>query len=119
MSRPGCAPGSLLAPWPEEMNRRVATLRRDSISRRPSARATTCSPKGWTRRHIHVTGNTVIDALLDDRREASTTSPERCAPSSTRRFSFLDPRSRMILVTGHRRENFGERLREHLPRAAR
>jgi len=54
---------------------------------------------------IHVTGNTVIDALLDVARRvhSDTGLQQRFA----QQFSFIDPAKRLILVTGHRRENFG------------
>lgn len=55
---------------------------------------------------VHITGNTVIDALLDvTGRLKSDTSI--CA-ALDERFRFLDADKRLILVTGHRRENFGE-----------
>jgi UDP-N-acetylglucosamine 2-epimerase (non-hydrolysing) len=53
-----------------------------------------------------VTGNTVIDALLavvDKLRHDALAQRELAE-----RFAFLDPAKRLILVTGHRRENFGE-----------
>lgn len=54
---------------------------------------------------VHVTGNTVIDALLDvvDKIESQPALKGDLAA----RFPFLDPSRRLILVTGHRRENFG------------
>jgi UDP-N-acetylglucosamine 2-epimerase (non-hydrolysing) len=56
--------------------------------------------------HVVVTGNTVIDALLEVVRklkQSPTTQRELDA-----QFSFLDDSKRLILVTGHRRENFGD-----------
>ena len=56
--------------------------------------------------HIHLTGNTVIDALME------TVERLRSAPSAGTelrgRFSYLDLDLPLILVTGHRRENFGD-----------
>ncbi len=55
---------------------------------------------------IVVTGNTVIDALLDvvDRLKTDRALAETMAA----KFAFLSPAKRLILVTGHRRENFGD-----------
>jgi UDP-N-acetylglucosamine 2-epimerase (non-hydrolysing) len=98
----GLRTGNLQAPWPEEMNRRIATL------------ATTlhCAPTRWAADNllvegvaadaIHVTGNTVIDALLATaERERANTEHWQSA------YSFLGHR-RLVLITGHRRESFGE-----------
>ena len=55
---------------------------------------------------IHITGNTVVDALLwvskklDDDKDATAKLDGR--------FKMLDPKKRLILITGHRRENFGK-----------
>jgi len=54
---------------------------------------------------IVVTGNTVIDALIDVRDRLAPGSAERAALDS--RFSYLNAKKRMVLVTGHRRESFG------------
>jgi UDP-N-acetylglucosamine 2-epimerase (non-hydrolysing) len=69
---------------------------------------------------IHVTGNTVIDALLWVR-EKIASSPEM-RQRFDQNFGFLEPHKRLVLVTGHRRENFGdgfERICQALVRIAR
>ncbi len=105
------------APWPEEMNRRVA----DPLSRWCFA------PTEWSAANlraeriptanVHVTGNTVVDALLWVRNELKARGASRDVPGSCgvpAGFSgrFFAPREagrpRWILVTGHRRESFGE-----------
>ena len=55
---------------------------------------------------IEVTGNTVIDALFQITDKIK--SDEGLQEELNRQFSFLDRNKRLILVTGHRRENFGE-----------
>jgi UDP-N-acetylglucosamine 2-epimerase (non-hydrolysing) len=55
---------------------------------------------------IVVTGNTVVDALLTVVDKLRTDAALK--QQMQERFSFLDPSRRLILVTGHRRENFGE-----------
>lgn len=54
---------------------------------------------------IHVTGNTVVDALLGC--VATIQSDALVTKQLAARFSFLSAERRIVLVTGHRRENFG------------
>jgi UDP-N-acetylglucosamine 2-epimerase (non-hydrolysing) len=117
----GLRTGNLDAPWPEEANRvlmsRIATLH--------------FAPTAWARRNlmregvpanrIHVTGNTVVDALLWVRRRLATSGecPESVRfsglPDNFLKFLILGQNRpslpadhpRFILVTGHRRESFG------------
>lgn len=86
-------------PFPEEMNRLVAGhLARWHFVPTQRARQNLLR-EGISDAAIHVTGNTVIDALLD---VASTDWPLTVS---------LDPHKRLLLVTTHRRENFGKPLR--------
>lgn len=105
----GLRTGEIYSPWPEELNRLIC----DSIARWYFA------PTELARRnlllenknheHIIVTGNTVIDALkhvvkvLDNNGALSSAIREK--------FPSLDDERRMVLVTGHRRENFGTNFR--------
>jgi len=102
----GLRTGNLYAPWPEEANRRL-TAPLASIHFAPTEQSrTNLMAEGIDPAAIHVTGNTVIDALLDvaARIERDTVLHHHLAA----RFPFLDPCKRMVLVTGHRRENFGD-----------
>ncbi len=99
----------LTAPFPEELNRQMTgrmarfhfaptTTSRDNLLR-----------EGVTMDSILVTGNTVIDALFAvvsriDKEPLYATQLKAAVESKGYRFS----QNRMILVTGHRRENFGE-----------
>jgi UDP-N-acetylglucosamine 2-epimerase (non-hydrolysing) len=68
---------------------------------------------------ISVTGNTVIDALLMIKGKIDTN--QDLEKSLSERFAFLDKTKKMILVTGHRRESFGdgfERICEALAKTA-
>ncbi len=102
----GLRTGNMYAPWPEEMNRsvvgRIATLHFAPTRR---ARQSLVS-EGIKDGAIHVTGNTVIDALqqVAERLQAD----QALRRQFDERFSFLHPEKRLILVTGHRRENFGD-----------
>ncbi|MBI1920637.1 MAG: UDP-N-acetylglucosamine 2-epimerase (non-hydrolyzing) [Geobacter sp.] len=93
------------APFPEEINRRVAGCVADyHFAPTPAARCNLLG-EGVPPESVFVTGNTVIDALFSIIGRIQHDSPllERLAG----RFPFLDPAKRLVLVTGHRRENFG------------
>ncbi len=93
------------APWPEEMNRRLTGVLA-SIHFAPTNTAKEhLLREGIAENTIHVTGNTVIDALLDVAGGLQKNAAARAALDA--QFSFLDARKKLILVTGHRRENFG------------
>ena len=102
----GLRTGDLQAPWPEEANRRL-TAPITTLHFAPTARSRdNLLAENLPAGSIHVTGNTVIDALLAvvGRIEAEPA----LATSLAARFPFLDAGKRLVLVTGHRRENFGE-----------
>ena len=100
----GLRTGNIYSPWPEEINRK-ATSAMARLHFAPTEGAaqnlvTEGTPVEW----IAITGNTVIDALLD-----VSNRLERDAKQSTNFDSEfgIDPSKRLILVTGHRRESFG------------
>lgn len=100
----GLRTGNLYSPWPEEANRRLtaplASLHfAPTISSRDNLRAE------GIRDGIYVTGNTVIDALL--KIVARIERDEALQRQLAAQFFFLKPGKRLLLVTGHRRENFG------------
>lgn len=92
------------APFPEEMNRQVCGVLADLHFAPTEAARLNLLQAGVADAIVCVTGNTVVDALL--------TVVERIkAPAMQNKFAdqfdFLDHMKRLILVTGHRRENFG------------
>lgn len=94
------------SPWPEEMNR-CLTGRVADIHFAPTVKSqANLTLEGIDENTIHITGNTVIDALLQVVERIRT--DVNLTQAFERRFSFLDKTKRMILVTGHRRENFGQ-----------
>lgn len=102
----GLRTGNLYSPWPEEGNRKLTgALARWNFSPTISARNNLLR-EGVDPASVHVTGNTVIDALLQVTTRLDADSALR--QQFTREFAFLAPSRRMVLVTGHRRENFGE-----------
>ncbi|MGD0499568.1 MAG: UDP-N-acetylglucosamine 2-epimerase (non-hydrolyzing) [Bryobacteraceae bacterium] len=97
----GLRTGDMTQPFPEEMNR-VVTSRIAAWHFAPTARAAEAlRGEGVARERIVVTGNTGIDAMLYVR-DALASGALR-APD----WPWLDPDKRVILVTSHRRENFG------------
>ncbi|TDT93670.1 UDP-N-acetylglucosamine 2-epimerase [Azorhizobium sp. AG788] len=95
----------LTQPWPEEMNRQVVDrMARDLFSPTEQSAAHLRDERAPGR--IFVTGNTVIDALLMTLGRIDADAELKA--TLDRQFSFLDPGRRLVLVTGHRRENFGE-----------
>lgn len=102
----GLRTGNKLAPFPEEMNRRLTGAIADlHFAPTPVAQANLLR-EGVASGAIHVTGNTVIDALLAVVHKLR--HDDVAQKSLQERFAFLDATKRLILVTGHRRENFGE-----------
>ncbi|WP_407306236.1 non-hydrolyzing UDP-N-acetylglucosamine 2-epimerase [Desulfosporosinus sp. SB140] len=103
----GLRTGNKYSPFPEEMNRRLASVLTDFHFAPTETAQRNLLQEGIAPEKVFVTGNTVIDALL------ATVEPN---------YSFLDPEiqsivkqgetSRMVLVTTHRRENLGEPMRQ-------
>lgn len=102
----GLRTGDIYAPWPEEGNR-CLTAPLTSLHFAPTERAReNLRRENIDDARIEVTGNTVIDALLQvtARIEADAALSAELAA----RFPFLDESKKLVLVTGHRRENFGD-----------
>jgi UDP-N-acetylglucosamine 2-epimerase (non-hydrolysing) len=101
----GLRTGNIYSPWPEEMNRRLTGVI-TTMHFAPTVQARrNLIAEGVETDKIIITGNTVIDALqyvaaaLEEDAELNQKSRDL--------FPFIDPRKQLILVTGHRRENFG------------
>lgn len=106
----GLRTGDMMAPWPEEANRRLTgVLAEWHFAPTETARQNLLNENIPATR-IWVTGNTVIDALLMVR-ERITQSPD-LSQQLRDRLGLIDDQRRMILVTGHRRENIGEPFRQ-------
>ena len=101
----GLRTGNIMAPWPEEMNRCLTSVLAKLHFPPTEGSRQSLLREGYDDKQIHITGNTVIDALLEvvDR----IRNDESIRSKLDEEFSFLDKSRRLILVTGHRRENFG------------
>jgi UDP-N-acetylglucosamine 2-epimerase (non-hydrolysing) len=102
----GLRSGDLTSPWPEELNRRIVSLT-TRLHCAPTDRSReNLLREGVPSDNIQVTGNTVIDALLWTLdRESTSASPW------PKKYEWLD-KERMILITGHRRENLGKGIQQ-------
>ncbi|CAB3692289.1 MULTISPECIES: non-hydrolyzing UDP-N-acetylglucosamine 2-epimerase [Achromobacter] len=104
----GLRTGDLAKPFPEEMNRRVVDAVGDWLFA-PTAQSRANLLRENLSGRITVTGNTVIDALA---MTCAKLAPEGAlAQQLAARYGWLDPQRRLLLVTGHRRESFGEGFR--------
>lgn len=106
----GLRTDNLLEPWPEEMNRRVTGILAD-LHFAPTRKA--CDNllrEGVPPDRIRITGNTVIDALLDAVKIIQT--DEGIRRRLLDKYQFLNSEKRLILVTAHRRESFGPKFDE-------
>ncbi|MCQ2379661.1 MAG: UDP-N-acetylglucosamine 2-epimerase (non-hydrolyzing) [Victivallaceae bacterium] len=105
----GLRTGNRRSPWPEEMNRQLAS-RLATIHFAPTEAAReNLLREAVDPETVHVTGNTVIDALFEAVRIIDGDSGLQRRLEG--KFDFLDPAMKLVLVTGHRRESFGEGLR--------
>lgn len=106
----GLRTGDLQAPWPEEANRKLITvIAQTHFAPTPRSRANLLA-EGVDPGRILLTGNTVIDALLYMLGRLRRESGLRAGVEE--RLPRLDPGKRLLLVTNHRRENFGPGMEE-------
>ena len=101
----GLRSGNIYQPWPEEINRRIVAPIADQHFAPTQTAADALLRENIDPAQIHVTGNTVIDALHWTRAKiAADPSLASGLDEVAKRFAG----KRLILVTTHRRENFGE-----------
>lgn len=93
----GLRTGNIHMPWPEEMNRKLISSMASLHFAPTQYSQNHLLKEGISSNKIFVTGNTVIDALFFTLKN-----------SKRPHFDFIASNKRLILVTGHRRENFGE-----------
>ena len=101
----GLRTGNIYSPWPEEGNRKL-TAALATLHFAPTATSKqNLLKEGVSEISIKVTGNTVIDALLDVVKKLEIN--DELEKQFGEQFSFLNSSKKLILVTGHRRESFG------------
>lgn len=101
----GLRSGDLHSPWPEEGNRQLIS-KVASLHFTPTEKATAALKAEGIQKGVYQVGNTVIDALiLADKKIAHNNQ-------FAAKFPDIDFSRRVILITGHRRESFGEPFRQ-------
>ncbi|WDE08336.1 UDP-N-acetylglucosamine 2-epimerase (non-hydrolyzing) [Thalassomonas viridans] len=101
----GLRTGNLYSPWPEEGNRKLTGALADLHFVPTTTSKQNLLDENVNPEHIEVTGNTVIDALLEVKSKLEQDSNINRVMAD--KFSFLDMSKQMVLITGHRRESFG------------
>jgi UDP-N-acetylglucosamine 2-epimerase (non-hydrolysing) len=103
----GLRSGNMYSPFPEEMNR-VLTSKLASFHFCPTTNAEENLKKENITENVFVVGNTVIDALLSGLEKVNNTEES----SLFKKYDYIDFSKKIILVTCHRRENFGKPFEE-------
>jgi UDP-N-acetylglucosamine 2-epimerase (non-hydrolysing) len=97
---------NIYAPWPEEINRRITDTIADRLYAPTSSSRDNLLAEGVASKNIVVTGNTVIDALFDI--VNGPLSQPTIQRTLAQKLPFFDSERKVILVTCHRRESYGE-----------
>jgi len=95
-------------PWPEEVNRLLTSALCDRHFPPTKRAQENLLREGHAHDSMIVTGNTVVDALILARERIRTDATLRTRLSQS--FQWINPKKRMILITAHRRESFGQGL---------
>jgi UDP-N-acetylglucosamine 2-epimerase (non-hydrolysing) len=105
----GLRTGDLYSPWPEEGNRRLTGVLTDYHFSPTNTSKDNLLNEGVIESSVFVTGNTIIDALqLVENRIKNDESLRLKIENTIFQSGFQELNSKFILVTGHRRENFGQ-----------
>ncbi|AQZ80177.1 UDP-N-acetylglucosamine 2-epimerase (non-hydrolyzing) [Acinetobacter calcoaceticus] len=102
----GLRTGDLYSPWPEEANRQLTGVLANYHFAPTNSSYQNLIKENVNPETIIVTGNTVIDALLQVKDKVE--QDEDLIQKFEQEFKFLDKSKKLVLVTGHRRENFGQ-----------
>ena len=102
----GLRTGDLYSPWPEEANRKLTGVLANYHFAPTQSSYENLIKENVSPENIVVTGNTVIDALLQVKQKIE--QDQSLSIQFQQQFSYLDSNKKLILVTGHRRENFGQ-----------
>ncbi len=106
----GLRTGNLRAPFPEEANRTLVGRITDYHFAPTQLSKNNLLTEGVAETNIIVTGNTVIDALLIVRDKVTSANQKQWQQyfGSALYQAVINPQRKLILITGHRRENFGQ-----------
>ena len=106
----GLRTGNLYSPWPEEANRKLTSVIANFHFAPTALSRENLLNEGISKEDIIITGNTVIDTLFWVRKKLK--QDKSLSRALSKKFDYLDPKKKLILVTGHRRENFGGGIRK-------
>lgn len=102
----GLRTGNKYSPWPEEINRCIIGRIADLHFAPTETAKKNLLEENINEKKIYVTGNTVIDTLLEVNKKIE--SDNYISKKLYEKFYFLNKKTKIILITGHRRENFGQ-----------
>lgn len=102
----GLRTGNIRSPWPEEANRKLTTALTELHFAPTELSRDNLLAEGVCKNNIFITGNTVIDSLLTV--VENIRNDQTLTAKFVQQFDFLTNKPRVLLVTGHRRESFGD-----------
>jgi UDP-N-acetylglucosamine 2-epimerase (non-hydrolysing) len=100
----------LSAPFPEEALRQMVARITSLHCAATAANRDNLIAEGISETNVIITGNTVIDALYRARDLVLSSSGKQFLKLSPDELTRIEVYSRVVLITGHRRENFGDKL---------
>lgn len=106
----GLRTGNIYSPWPEEANRKLTSAITEYHFAPTQDAKNNLIKENIDSTKIFVTGNTVIDSLFIIKNKLENN--QELQKYFSEKFNFLDDNKKLILVTGHRRENFGDGFQE-------
>jgi len=106
----GLRTGDIYSPWPEEANRKLTGVLTQYHFAPTSTSQKNLMNEGIKTDNIYVTGNTVIDALfwVLEKIENTDTLKKELSRKILTQFNAFESDNKFVLITGHRRENFGQ-----------
>jgi len=106
----GLRTGDIYSPWPEEANRKLTGVLTQYHFAPTLTSQKNLTNEGIKTDNIYVTGNTVIDALfwVLEKIENTNTLKKELSQKILTQFSAFESDNKFVLITGHRRENFGQ-----------
>lgn len=105
----GLRTGQLYSPWPEEGNRKIIGAIANLHFSPTKDSQKNLVREGVNEKNIHMVGNTVVDALLYAVEKID--NDEKSYHEFKKLIGVIDGDKKIILVTGHRRENFGDGIK--------
>jgi UDP-N-acetylglucosamine 2-epimerase (non-hydrolysing) len=106
----GLRTSDIYSPWPEEGNRRMVSAVSSLHFAPTQVNYENLISEGISSKNCFITGNTVIDAIQGIHDKIKT--DQELLKKLKKQFDFINPEKKLVLVTAHRRENFGSPIRQ-------